>query len=183
MNITNNNFLEFILISDFFNSEELEDFSKIEISITYNCCETLVFTDTLFPVEESESGVESESEDEPIAEGVHSYLQDGKIYISKDLFTNIGITNGIYTITVVFYLDDNIIFETYNCIFVDETIGCTLVSYMATHLGTSKATDLALVYYALKESEDCDCECENICVLYEYLWNNLFNYNPNPCGC
>lgn len=188
MNITIDSlFLNFTLEDDNF-PIYMVDFSKIEISIKYNCCDEVVFEDEILPNEDSSSSG-SESEDSHVGDSEYSYIDENyNIIINRDILTSFAtsyIPNGIYTINIKVYFNDNtLIYETYNCIFVDYDFNCQVVNYMSTNIGTEIATEVGVLYYALKNSSNCDCECDNICILYETLYNYLNDTNNiNICGC
>lgn len=187
MNITIDNLFQELTLVDSNFETHLQNFQEVEVSITHNCCVDKVFTDTIVPVEDSES---ESGEDLIIGQGDNSYIDsDYNIIIDKDIFLPLlldtHITDGIYTITIkIFFEDYVLIYEVYNCIFVDYEVGCDVVSFMANNLGEDTATEIGVLYYALKNSDNCDCECENICILYRDLWNRLYNSeNINICGC
>lgn len=112
-------------------------------------------------------------------------IVNGNIELDYTLFSQLNSTqlaDGIYTTTITFYYTDGTFIQYSNCIFVDCTVACLLATYMATNIGTEMATTLAMIHYALQESEGCECVCEDKCVLFEYLWNNLSTV-PTTSGC
>ena len=114
-------------------------------------------------------------------------IEDGEIVIDHELFSVFNPTqlaDGIYTVTVAFYLTDGTYIQYTNCIFVDCTVACKLATYMAANIGTEMSTTLAMIHYALQESEGCECVCEDKCKLFEYLWNNLSTVTTSSgCNC
>lgn len=191
MNITIDElFQNFTLVEEDF-QVYAENFTKIEVEIKYNCCDSIIFEDTILPIEESSSSSTSSSSevDTNVGEGEYSYMNsDYEIVIDKDIFTTFTtsyIPSGVYTITIKIYFDEDVlIYETFNCIFVDYDIDCQVVNFMANNLTTETGTEVGILYYALKNSTNCDCECDNICILYQTLYNYLNNTeNINICGC
>lgn len=112
-------------------------------------------------------------------------IENNTIVIDHSMFSSLNATSlldGIYNVSITFYFTDGS-FETYeNCIFVDCQTACKLATYMAANLGKPVATEMAMLHYALHEASLCECECENLCILFGDLWNKLFN-TPLIGGC
>ena len=171
MNIINNNCL-LLSITDVDFSEHLQEPSLLNINITvkYNCCNNVIF---------------SETSDGLVFASENAEVDNNNIIIHYTFFSNLNPTNlqdGIYEIIITFNFSDDSFIQYSNCLFVDCSLSCKLANYMATNLGTEKATTLAMIHYSLKEAANCECECEKMCRLYRYLYEELTD-NKIDYGC
>ena len=182
MNIINND-CESLTVSDELFQTYLEDptLKTIEVTVGYNCCDSLSF-ETTIEMNESSSGSESSE-----AGNEYVTIVNNTLVIDHSLFASLkedSMADGIYTVTVKFTLESGEYYSNTNCLFVDNVSACLLVTYMADNLGTEKSTSLAMIHYALTEGANCECTCSNMCTLFEYLWNNISTTNTTiNCGC
>lgn len=174
----------------------IEDIDKIVIGVRYNCCDN-TYLETEIDCQESESDTSfyviidlrnSDCEYESDFIVIDTDLQT--ITLTKEFFTALNpsspdhLLDGVYTITISIYYADGSFYEEENCIFVDCQTACKLAAYMAQNLGSAKATELAMIHFALTEAANCECVCDDLCTLFEYLWNSLNGIQiTSNCGC
>lgn len=166
----------------------IEDIDKIVIGVRYNCCDN-TYLETEIDCQESESDTSfSDCEYESDFIVIDTDLQT--ITLTKEFFTALNpsspdhLLDGVYTITISIYYADGSFYEEENCIFVDYQTACKLAAYMAQNLGSAKATELAMIHFALTEAANCECVCDDLCTLFEYLWNSLNGIQiTSNCGC
>lgn len=166
----------------------IEDIDKIVIGVRYNCCDN-TYLETEIDCQESESDTSfSDCEYESDFIVIDTDLQT--ITLTKEFFTALNpsspdhLLDGVYIITISIYYADGSFYEEENCIFVDYQTACKLAAYMAQNLGSAKATELAMIHFALIEAANCECVCDDLCTLFEYLWNSLNGIQiTSNCGC
>lgn len=166
----------------------VSDIDRIVIGVRYNCCDN-TYLETEIDCQESESDV-SFGDCEYESDYIIIDTDAQTITLTEDFFAALNpsspthILDGVYTITISIYYTDGSFYEEENCIFVDCQTACKLAAYIAQNLGSSKATELAMIHFALTEAANCECVCENLCTLFEYLWNSLNNIQiSSNCGC
>lgn len=103
-----------------------------------------------------------------------------KIYMYPQYFN--GATtfpDGLYSIKVTVELSNGGNSTEENCFMADcGDLKCRIAKYMVE----TKDTDPALIHYSLTESNNCGCNCENACELYEHL-NTLLNKENGCTSC
>lgn len=114
----------------------------------------------------------------------------GGVLTLKESFFGKDLVDGIYHIQVNIKTEDVFKVEK-GCSFIDCKIKC-LVS---THTGKSLDKDsklleqeeslmINLLYLALKEGSNCNCNCDELQDIYDKLIKELqLNLNDNECGC
>lgn len=117
-------------------------------------------------------------------------IDASELYPSRTTFPD-----GVYSIRVVVSGEDVVVIdevetpvegeheETY-CIFIGTTSNCK--AYKAYE--TSEDVVLEYIIKALQIANDCDCECEDACTLYEALLERIANPinttdDNTDCGC
>lgn len=94
----------------------------------------------------------------------------------------LALTDGVYSITLETETDTEIISEKF-CMFSDLNIKCAIAKIPDNQL----LVEAYQLYEGLKFAEECanDCECENMCVIYNELLKLLQNvdFTPKPLAC
>ena len=73
---------------------------------------------------------------------------------------------GIHTITIV-KSENGVTFSETGCAFVDSNVICVITDYLAKE--ENKNTNVHLLYNAIKESVACNCNCDDLCILYRSI--------------
>ncbi len=102
--------------------------------------------------------------------------------IQPSFFGHTTLKDGIYHIELELTYADGTKKKEVKCVFIDCTLLCKLVSFMANN-PDSKAYQL---YELIKHGEDCgQCDCSDLCMLYKKLIEEVkLKQDKNiDCGC
>ncbi len=77
--------------------------------------------------------------------------------------------------------------QTY-CLFVDKDLKCQVIDYIGTTLTNNESTDNIILvqslYSSLEDINDCsDCDCEDGCIIFEYLTSLLGGTSTTTSNC
>jgi len=138
-------------------SSNLTDFSGIDtvtLNSTINCGST-VYTDTI------ESG---------------DVDADGEFTVDLSaLYSSTTLEDSVYSFTLIITNSDTTVTTEYACLFVDNDTKCRV----AECVKDNQNIELQLDYYILSRAGNCNCQCDNLCTIYNRLKNEL-----NSCqGC
>lgn len=88
------------------------------------------------------------------------------------------IADGIYRLELISDNGDEIT-EKY-CLFIEGNIKCRIVTYLGDNLNSN----IYHLYLVLLDGEACmDCNCKNLCLIYDEINRLLDITNTEPCGC
>lgn len=89
--------------------------------------------------------------------------------------------DGIYSIKVEIVQEDGDVVIESACVFVNCQTACMMIEIFKSTTAESIAKSIA--YQALLASVGCtSCSCDDLCILYNTLSDNCFDY-AQPCGC
>lgn len=146
--------------------------SAIPIVQTYNTTDVLVNTNLFY-----------------IVAGAPNIL-----YISPKLFGGaLAFVDGIYKLSIKFTKSNGYV-QINNCIFVDITYSCKLASLITNILSENASVDTNentstiahILHYALNNANNCGCNCDEMCTVFNALADILTNIDPqtlSDCGC
>lgn len=113
--------------------------------------------------------------------GTGFFISGDALYIGPEIMGLSSFTNGIYTATITYTQNNNSTIVESSCLFVDCDIKCRV----AEKLDTLKTESLLhIIYFALLQASNCDCQCSKLCALYEELLVELGDITTSSdCGC
>lgn len=85
----------------------------------------------------------------------------------NSLFSTTDLSDSVYSFILVITNDDETIIKEYSCLFVDKTTSCTIVDCVTE----TNNLELQLDYYLLTRAQDCDCDCSDLCTIYNRILN------------
>lgn len=118
-------------------------------------------------------------------ENVGVILATDIIYITPAFFGLETFAEGVYEIELSLHLDHGYIVQFSGCYFLDVTMKCRLglTSDFECGLNTAQMQYLML-HYSLTEASNCQCECDKMHTIYEFLNKSLpLNSKTQNCGC
>jgi hypothetical protein len=105
----------------------------------------------------------------------------GNLYLSPQVMGLDAFTDGIYTIKITLTEPNGAYEEETSCFFMDCTIKCKVAEKLST-LTTDSLVHI--MYQALLDANNCACQCEEMCKLYEKLLVELGIVSlTSNCGC
>jgi len=112
-----------------------------------------------------------------------SFINGESIYINPTIITDTTtkFEDGIYTVKVTFTKNNNSTFTDTSCIFIDCETKCKVAEKLKI---VTTDINLHLIHYALSSANNCGCQCDSMCKLYEELLLELdINILTSNCGC
>jgi hypothetical protein len=74
-----------------------------------------------------------------------------------------------------------------DCLFIDKDLKCQILDYISTNISTNSIDNILLaqsLYSSLLNSEDCsDCDCEDACIIFEYLTSLITGSTSITSNC
>lgn len=83
------------------------------------------------------------------------------------LFGTSTLQDSVYSFILTITNSDDSIIKEYNCLFVDNDTKCDIVDCVTE----SNNLELQLDYYLLSRAQNCDCDCSDLCIIYNRLKN------------
>lgn len=119
---------------------------------------------------------------ESFTAGANSLIvMDSGIYISPSFMSVDKFEDGVYGIVAKEFSSDGSWVEKHQCFFNDETIKCRVSRYMKELLngGDKSSKELHILHYSLVNASNCgDCNCTNLCAMYNKIIS-ILNNNAN----
>lgn len=84
------------------------------------------------------------------------------------LFNNTDLLDGVYSFTIEVNKSD-VITKDFACLFVDKLTKCKV----AECVKSTRNVELQLDYYILSRASGCECQCDDLCIIYNRLNNEL----------
>ncbi len=101
--------------------------------------------------------------------------------IIKPLFYNMAeLTDGIYQFDITINFATGTKIKMTKCIFRDCITKCKVFSYLAT-LDKTEESDIHLLHFALTNAINCECKCEDMCIIYEKILTILGETPSKNC--
>jgi len=100
--------------------------------------------------------------------------------------------DGVYKMELKIVAIDNSYSIESNCVFVDVTFKCKVALYLKDIVGGTVNGKVGLtatmLHYALTNSSNCGCNCQDMCRAYKELYSilngaGLINQTSSDCGC
>jgi hypothetical protein len=115
-------------------------------------------------------------------EGV--FFTNDAIVISPEFFNLTEFVDGVYSFTVTFTKDNQLISQS-SCFFFDCNTKCLVSERLEELKNCNKsATNLFLLHYTLTEGSNCGCNCDKLCEIFKKLCSELGGSNScSNCGC
>lgn len=132
-------------------------YTKVEVIGTFNC--TTVVTKTY-----SSTALIGATGDVITVAGVEK--------INPSMFSTTSFSNGVFGFTVKLYPLSGVASTDSGCIFVDNTVACTICT---------EDLQSMMYHYILTESQDCGCDCQKLCDMYSLI--KLNNSETEDCNC
>ena len=117
-------------------------------------------------------------------------LSGSSLYLTPGIINMPSFTDGVIGLRLRFYLPNEGWVEEQQCFFNDVTIKCKVAKYSKELLsGDVKTSErIHILHYSLVNSSNCgDCNCANMCEMYNTLQALLANNpqitNEEDCGC
>lgn len=123
------------------------------------------------------------------------FLSNDSLYIQPQFFNNqTTFQDGIYKFTFKFTKAQGVghVIEE-NCSFVDVTMKCKVANHLKNLKKSSNGTEeqststlVHYIHYALINSSNCGCNCDEMCKLFKELNDIVNNVDPSTlddCGC
>lgn len=133
-------------------SDNLKDFSTIS-SVTLNgkiLCEG-TYTDTI---------VEG---DVTLSTGTFT------VDLATLFATTSALADSIYSFDLVINTTSSTVIREYGCLFVDNETSCKVVDKVVE----TNNIEIQLDYYLLSRAQTCSCTCDDLCVIFKRLTNEL----------
>lgn len=123
----------------------------------------------------------------------HVFLGSDGLYVNPLLFGINSFIDGVYKFNIKInkVSPTGYIMES-NCTFIDVTTKCKVAALLhnikaeSMKTGEKPSTVAHLLHYALVNGSNCGCNCDELCKVYNELYNILTNVNPqliSDCGC
>lgn len=106
-------------------------------------------------------------------------------FILTPTFFNIGqFTDSIISLTVTFRTVNKESTTEQTCYFMDCTFKCKLPTITNFHC-LDDSVKLTMLHYSLKQASNCDCDCNSMYIVFQYLQKQIGNLTQNieDCGC
>lgn len=148
--------------------------SIISYDVNGNAIENLFSCSNLYHACECEDG-----------ESDHVGFTDDELIIFPELFGKSSFTHGVYTISVCYRTFTGEQYSENHCLFYEtQEIRCLVSDAVAKKIDTVAPA----LYESLKHYQACkNCDCDNMCEIYEALINELNDVFgkrvANGCGC
>lgn len=114
------------------------------------------------------------------------------LFLKLAMLEGATIVDGIYKVTVKFNPIAGGYTKIVNCIFIDVTFKCRVASLIDGIISNNKSSNedtstmAHLLHYALFNSNNCGCNCEEMCTVFNQLKSILdasTQQIDNNCGC
>ena len=141
------------------------DYTKITITGYFNDVDTGV--------------TEEYDEDNLITSSTNVATSAGVETINPAFFTTTSFAQGVYHFLITLYGTD--IESDEGCIFVDDTLGCTIDDYRLEETNQFKKLNAGIDYFILKNTANCQCNCNELIEIYNNLITQTSNSNCTTC--
>jgi hypothetical protein len=113
------------------------------------------------------------------------FVNNYMLYIAPSFFSLLNFVDGIYSFTLTFNANGQVITTESNCFFFDCETKCKVSTKLNELLDCNKtATNIFLLHYTLTEGSNCGCNCEELCIIFNKLCSELgTNQTCVTCGC
>ena len=113
------------------------------------------------------------------------FVNNNMLYIAPSFFSLMNFIDGIYSFTLTFNTNGQVITTESNCFFFDCETKCKVSTKLNELLDCNKtATNIFLLHYTLTEGSNCGCNCEELCTIFNKLCSELgTNESCANCGC
>lgn len=85
------------------------------------------------------------------------------------LFGSSTLADSIYSFVLTILYNDETVDVEYGCLFVDNETKCNV----AQCVKDKQMLELQLDHWIITASQDCNCNCENLCTIYKRMLNEL----------
>ena len=171
-------------IDTFISSIESSPYSSIVITGTKTCSTEV---EQEYTVEE----IQAPTEDFKYTIDV----ENSRLLVKPTFFGITDYLDGIYHLDVkLVKVDDAGYIQFSNCLFVDITYKCKVAANLKNIILENKnlqdnekvSSIIHILHYSLVNGSNCDCNCAEMCIVFNELTNLLTNINPQilqDCGC
>lgn len=106
------------------------------------------------------------------------------IYITSSFFGLTNFQDAVYSFTLRYTTNGNIITES-TCFFFDCETACRVSTRIKELMNCNKgATNIFLLHYTLIEGSNCGCNCDELCEIFTKLCQELGESDScSNCGC
>lgn len=117
------------------------------------------------------------------------YFDLESMYLAPKDPNQLTFEDGVYQVSIKLFDDDNSFYAKTICGFIDCKTKCLVAQYLSDTLDEMKDneegpyTTLHMAHYALTNASSCNCDCEALCEMYQYVLDILSNTTNSNCNC
>ena len=106
------------------------------------------------------------------------------VIITPTFFNSLQLTEGVYSIEWTLHTIQNQLLTESACYFLEKSLKCRLLGVKEIDCRDRKQLDFTLLHYSLIQASNCNCDCEKMNIIYQYLNKHLpLTPNTEDCGC